>query len=48
MYLREIGWEGVVSFHLTQDRYQWRSFVITAINSGSIKGGEFLEKLSVY
>jgi hypothetical protein len=38
MDLREVGWEGVDSILLARDRERWWDLV----NTGSIKGGEFL------
>jgi hypothetical protein len=32
IYLREIGWEGVVWIHIAQDKDQWRDLVNTAMN----------------
>jgi hypothetical protein len=32
MYLMEIGWEGVDSMHLGQDRNQWRDVVKTVMS----------------
>jgi hypothetical protein len=43
MGLEETGWEGVDWTHLAQDRGQWRALVNLW---DSIKGGEFLDKLS--
>jgi hypothetical protein len=37
--LREIGWDGVDSIDLVQDRDQWRALV----NTGSVKCWEVLE-----
>jgi hypothetical protein len=43
MDLREIGWEGVNSIHLAQDRDRWRALANINEASGSKKGGEFLD-----
>jgi hypothetical protein len=32
MYLREIGWDGMDSIDLAQDRDQWRALVNTVMN----------------
>jgi hypothetical protein len=34
MDLREIGWDGVGWSNLTEDRDQWRAFVITVMTFG--------------
>jgi hypothetical protein len=44
MDLREIGWDGMDSIDMAQDRDQWRALVNTVINlRGSIKCWEVLE-----
>jgi hypothetical protein len=45
---KEIGYESVVWIRLAQDRDQWRTVVKTNKFPGSLKGGEFLDKLSDY
>jgi hypothetical protein len=43
IYIREIGWSGMVKINLTQDRDQWRALVSTLMNlmlSSSV--GKFL------
>jgi hypothetical protein len=46
--LRAVGWEGVAWMHLAQDMDQLWALVNTVMNiRGSIKGGEFLDQLSV-
>jgi hypothetical protein len=32
MYLKEIGWDGMNSIDLAQDRDQWRTLVNTVMN----------------
>jgi hypothetical protein len=32
MYLKGMGWEGVVHIHLAQDRDQWQAVVNTVMN----------------
>jgi hypothetical protein len=32
MDLREIGWDGMDSIHMTQDRDQWRALVYMVMN----------------
>jgi hypothetical protein len=48
MDFRETVYTSVDWIHLAQDRDQWRLFVNTVISSGSIKGEDFLDRLSDY
>jgi len=50
MILTDIGYEKVVWLYLAQDRNQWRlvGWKNGNENSGSIKGEEFLDKMSDY
>jgi hypothetical protein len=49
MNLRQTGWGGVDWIYLAQNRDKWRAVVNTVMKlKGTIKGGEFLHKLSDY